>query len=156
MTTVDALLDCLASEAQQVEHFIDLLEAEATALTESDSADELMGTTQAKQAAAARLGELYARRSALVAELGGAGGDYAAMQDLAARHAELAPAWEQLLELSSQARSLNQRNGVLIDAHLRHTQMSLDLLRGISGLGNVYDASGRAQAMGVGKTIATG
>lgn len=156
MTAVAALLDCLTDEADAVDHFIDLLEAEAAALTESDNTDDLLATTDAKQAAATRLRELSDRRAALVAELGGTGSDYAAMQDVAARYDELAPAWAHLLELTGHARNLNQRNGVLIDAHLRHTQMSLDLLRTVAGVGNVYDASGRAHAINSGKTIATG
>jgi len=156
MNAVADLLDCLSAEADEVGHFIALLEAEAAALTESDSTDDLIGTTEAKQVSANRLGELSRRRHGLAVQLGGSGGDYAATQQVAERHPDVAEAWEELLALAEHARNLNQRNGVLIDTHLRHTQMSLDMLRSVAGMGDVYDASGRAQPINAGKTIATG
>lgn len=156
MTAVAELLDCLTAEAESVERFIGLLETEAALLTDSDSPDDLLATIEAKQAEAARLEALGQQRAALAVALGESDGSHAAMQRLARQHADIGEAWDELLDLAEHARRLNQRNGALIDTHLRHTQMSLDALRSVAGLGNVYDASGRAQALNAGKTIATG
>jgi len=150
---ISRLHECLRQEAAEVAQFADLLEAEALAVAENHSPGQLQSLTEGKLAGARRIQELGERRDALLAELGlpaGHGGaDLAAAAD-----PEVGAAWTRLLELSDRARELNLRNGALIDTHLRHTRRSLDLLREIAGIANVYDAKGRARSIRSGKKLA--
>jgi len=147
------LHDCLLHETAEVAQFTELLEAEAAALDDGLTPEQLQSLTDRKTASAQRLQELANRRDALLAGLGLPGG-HDGTDRAAAADAQVGQAWARLLEASDRARQLNARNGALIDTHLRHTRRSLDILREIAGISNVYDAKGRSHSIQSGKKIA--
>jgi len=115
-------------------------------LIDSVSLNDIPALTETKEASARRFAALADQREQLLHALGGPG-DRAHMDDVAATDDELWQAWQTLLDVAEQARSLNLRNGALIDIHLRHTQQSLEALRAAAGISNVYTADGKPQSL---------
>ena len=155
LPAIQALQACLQAETQAVERFAALLEAEAEALTERAAFDNLPALTDGKNQLAQELTELAKRRNGILSEMG-LPADHAGTEAAVSQHPVLRSAWQTLQADVAQARQLNLRNGTLIDTHARHVQHSLDSLRAATGLGNLYDAQGRAHKVGAGKSIAAG
>jgi len=151
----EALLACLDAEIAEISDFIDLLEKEAVILIDSESLDNIPALAQAKEACTQRLTSQAEQRVQLLHALGG-NGDHAHMEAVAATDDELWEAWQTLLDVGEQARGLNLRNGALIDIHLYHTQQALKSLRAVTGLGDVYTASGKAKTMNRNTSISVG
>lgn len=150
------LQTCLLAETVAVRRYAQLLEDEAAALTEAQAFDALGEITDGKNQIAAELATLGERRNAILADLGLAS-DHAGTDAAVVAHPELAPTWRTLLADVAQARELNQRNGTLLEVHMRHVQHSLDALRSVTGKTGLYDAQGRsATAPGAGKSIVAG
>jgi len=152
---IDALLDCLDAEIAEISDFIDLLEKEAAILIDSVSLNEIPALTETKEASARRFASLADQREQLLHALGGPG-DRPHMDDVAATDDELWQAWQTLLDIAEQARSLNLRNGALIDIHLHHTQQSLEALRTAAGINDVYTADGKPQTLSRSAPISVG
>jgi len=152
---IEALLACLDSEIDEVSDFIDLLEKEATLLIDSVSLNEIPAIAQEKEVSARRFAALGDQREQLLREMGGSG-DRTHMDDVAASDDDLWQAWQTLLDIAEQARSLNLRNGALIDIHLSHTQQALEALRSAAGLGDVYTADGKPKALSRSASISVG
>jgi len=148
---IDELLACLDAEITEISDFIDLLEKEATILIDSVALDNIPALAEAKEASARRFAALADQREQWLRALGGPG-DRAHMDDVAADDDELWQAWQTLLDVAEQARSLNLRNGALIDIHLRHTQQSLEALRAAAGISDVYTAEGKSKTLGPANT----
>jgi len=152
MDYVAQLLDCLREEDAVIIEFTSLLEDETTALSGRQSFEALQAITDRKNEFAARLGGLSHRRDTLLDELGlpaaHEGTDLAVAQY--SGHPELAEAWQTLLAHSAKAAAINERNGSLIDMHLRHTEDALETLRGVGAgaAGNLYTSQGRSGAAG--------
>jgi len=139
-----ALQVCIERESVLIEAFIDAVDAEARALVDRKAHDPLRQAAQEKETLAQQLAQLGQQRDALLAGLGLPGG-HAGTQQAATRFPELADSWGRLLERIAVARERNERNGMLIQASLKHTQQALDALRQITGGGaaSTYDAQGR-------------
>lgn len=155
MSHTDSLLACLDDEINEISDFIDLLEKEASILIDSESLNDIPVLTEAKEVSAIRLAGMAQRRELLLIEMGGPG-DRAQMENLAASDDELWQAWQTLLDVAEQARSLNLRNGALIDIHLRHTQQSLEALRAAAGISDVYAADGKPHTLSRNTPIGVG
>jgi len=153
------LLACLNAEIDATSAFIGLLEEEAELLTGETSSGASLATlpalTQAKQALADTLAAL-ARTRAQHVNAANSADNHARTHAAAAEDDALWQAWHTLLNLADEAHSLNQRNGALIDLHLRHTQQSLAALRAAMGANTLYAADGRPQVMRVGVPIGAG
>lgn len=141
------LLACLTREHQAVTAFIQLLEEESQALANRAAPDAIGDISQRKTLATEELGALAQSRDAELATLGFAGGNIGAGM-AAAAHPELGPAWQDLLDAAASARELNERNGRLIDLHLRFNRESRNALRAAAGA-TLYGANGR-QPAGIG------
>lgn len=135
------ILEALAAEASAVNQFIDLLQDEGMALAGRSPLPQLQDLAQRKQTVADTLSGLSDNRDAALAAagyaVGHAGGD-AAAQD----NAEVSTAWGELLEAATTAKALNERNGGMIQTHLRGAQAAQRAVRTVTG-GDLYGADGR-------------
>jgi len=147
-----ALQICLERENTLVQAFIEAVEAETRALADRKATDVLEHATREKEALAERLVALSLQRDELLAGLGLPAG-HEGTEQAVRQFPELALAWEDLQKHAAIAREHNERNGMLIELSLRHTQETLDALRKLSsGQGSsMYDAQGRGRMMGYGK-----
>ncbi|CAM3541571.1 Flagellar biosynthesis protein FlgN [Bordetella sputigena] len=152
MNATEKLLECLREEDAVVAEFAELLGSETVALTERQSFNALNEITVSKNGIAARLHELSERRDALLAELG-FGPGHEGTTEAAARHPEIADTWRQLLDRCTAAAGINDRNGALIDMHLRYTEEALDALQSLTKRSSLYDPNGRSRQGNTGKTI---
>ncbi|ANN78296.1 flagella synthesis protein FlgN [Bordetella flabilis] len=153
MNSAEKLYECLLEEDALVVEFTELLGSETVALTERQSFQALNAITESKHGIASRLQALSERRDALLAEMGlppGHGGTTQAAE----RDPDVGRIWAQLLDRCAAAAGINDRNGALIDMHLRYTEEALDALQALTKRANLYDANGRSrQGGGSGKTI---
>jgi flagella synthesis protein FlgN len=141
METTAQLLSCLLDEDATILEFTALLEDETNALTDRHSFETLQAITERKNEFAVRLSELSNRRDSLLAELG-LPAAHQGTGMAAEQHAELAQPWKTLLEHSAAAAGINERNGTLIDMHLRYTEEALGALRSLTASTSLYDSTG--------------
>lgn len=143
------LQKCLEQELDLVQTFITVLEAEAEALTEAGTTDALSDSTEKKNSYADQLMVIADQRQLLLAHLGYSE-DKVGLDAAVNDHPSLREPCRLLLEKAQIANDLNTANGSIIDTFLTHNQQALDTLRTLSGAGNLYDASGRANRGNVG------
>ncbi len=148
---VSQLQQCLEQEVDLVGAFIEVLEAEAQVLTEVGDIDALSETTEKKNQYADQLMMVGDERQLLLSQLGFSE-DKAGLEAAAHAHPALSASCQALLEKAQAASDLNASNGKIIDTFLGHNQQALDTLRNLTGAGNLYDASGRANRGGKGAT----
>lgn len=141
METTAQLLSCLLDEDATILEFTVLLDDETNALTDRHSYETLQAITERKNEFAVRLSELSNRRDTLLAELG-LPAAHEGTGLAAEKHAELAEPWKMLLAHSAAAAAINERNGALIDMHLRYTEEALGALRTLTASTNLYDSTG--------------
>lgn len=139
-----ALQTCLEKEASLMGDFLQVLQDEAKVLEDGATENALNATTQRKNTISETLIAVAEERNSLLQGLGfeanGPG-----LAAVAAAHPTLAAAREALLDITGQARSLNEANGRIIDVFLDHNQRTLETLRRLAGVGDIYDASGRTR-----------
>jgi flagella synthesis protein FlgN len=154
MDNTAQLLACLLEEDAMILEFTALLEDETIALSDRRSFETLQAITERKNEFAVRLSELSNRRDALLGEVG-LPPAHEGTHQAAAGHAELAGPWKTLLDHSAVAAGINERNGALIDMHLRYTEEALDALRSLTAANTLYDANGgrRRNPSSSGKSI---
>lgn len=146
MDTGAQLLACLLDEDAVIVEFTALLEMETTALTDRQSFNALQSITDNKNEFAARLAELSLRRDTLLESMGLPAG-HEGTEQAVALYPDLAYSWKTLLGHSAMAAGVNERNGALIDMHLRYTEDALEALRTMTKASNLYDAQGRSGAL---------
>lgn len=140
-----ALQESLQNEVALVEQFIVALETEASSLLEAGGNEALEASTRTKNELASRLEQAGATRDTLLAQLNyGVGKE--GLDAAGQASPELQAITTRLLELAEHARQLNMTNGQIIETYLKYNQQALDTLRSLAGIGNLYDASGRAQS----------
>ena len=122
--------------------FVVVLQKEAKVLEDGATETALTETTGNKNTLADTLAEVAQERNALLKQLG-CEADGAGLKAAAEAHPALAGVRRQLLDTTEQARTLNEANGRIIDVFLDHNQRTLDVLRRLAGVGDIYDASGR-------------
>ncbi|PLC52213.1 flagellar biosynthesis protein FlgN [Pollutimonas nitritireducens] len=151
------LEQCLEQEVDLVQSFISVLEEEAQALTEAGDTDALGESTVAKNRYADQLALVADERQALLAQLGYPG-DKPGLDAAALNHPQLRDLCKALLEKADTASQLNASNGIVINTFLAHNQQALDMVRGLVGASNLYDASGRKNSAqpGSGKKFKAG
>lgn len=153
-TQISALQACLEKEAELMSGFLRILQDEAQVLEDGATEAALTDTTARKNTAADALAEVAGERNAVLGRLG-YGSDGAGLAAAAAEHPALAGLRQTLLDLTEQARTLNEANGRIIDVFLEHNQRTLDTLRRLVGVGDIYDASGKTRPgnKGTGRNI---
>lgn len=142
--SVAALQACLEKEATLMGDFLCVLQDEAKVLEEGATESALSETTARKNLAGEALAAAAQERNTLLKGLGFEH-DGPGLADAASVHPALAQARQRLLDITGEARSLNESNGRIIDVFLDHNQRTLDTLRRLAGVGDIYDASGRTR-----------
>lgn len=139
-----ALQACLEKEASLTRDFLHILQDEAKVLEDGATENALLETTARKNDTAESLAALALERNALLKTLGFEA-DAPGLAAAAGVYPALSAARATLLDLTSQAQALNESNGQVIDIFLEHNQRTLDTLRRLTGVGDIYDASGRTR-----------
>lgn len=138
------LLASLQNETAVVEQFIVALETEAASLLEGGGSEALEASTRTKNELVSQLLKAGANRDALLDQL-----DYGTGQEglnaAGQSDPQILAVTDRLLELAEHARQLNATNGSIIETFLTYNQQALDTLRNLAGMGDLYDASGRAR-----------
>ncbi|AUL47385.1 hypothetical protein BBB39_10980 [Bordetella trematum] len=143
-----ALGACLAHETELIEQFAAALAAEGEALLDRKAVQALKDAAQHKEQLADQLVLASQRRDQVLAAMGLASG-HAGTEAAVALHPELSQAWQTLQEQAGQARQANQRNALILEINLRHTEQTLAALRRLGNQGGTtYDASGRGRPLG--------
>ena len=148
--TVSTLLSFLEQETALVIRFVSVLQDEAKVLEDGAAGAALTETTQQRNELTDALTDVAAQRNACLSELG-FGTDGQGLEAAARAHPELAAAKDELLRQTEQAKTLNEANGRIIEVYLDHNQRTLDTLRRLAGVGDIYDASGRTRPTGANK-----
>ena len=148
--TATDLLALLEQETALVARFISVLQDEAKVLEDGAAEAALTETTQRRNELTDALTEAAAQRNACLKALG-FGTDGKGLDAAARAHPELVAAKEELLRQTEQAQTLNEANGRVIEVFLDHNQRTLDTLRRLAGVGDIYDASGRTRPTGANK-----
>ncbi|MFA7669920.1 MAG: flagellar protein FlgN [Burkholderiaceae bacterium] len=145
MTPVAALQACLEKEIRLTGEFLAILQDEAGVLADGATEASLADTTTRKNAAADTLVQAARERNASLDALG-CEHDAPGLQSAAQSHPVLSGLRQRLLDITAEARALNEANGRIIEVFLDHNQRTLDTLRRLTGVGDIYDASGRTRA----------
>lgn len=146
MTASVALLQtCLQEEARLMGEFLGVLRDEAQVLEDGATEAALAETTTRKNEIADALADQANQRNTLLSELG-CGTDGAGLKAAAEQYPALANIRDELLSFTEQAQTLNEANGRVIEVFLDHNQRTLDTLRRLVGVGDIYDASGRKRS----------
>lgn len=130
-----------------MQEFLATLQDENTVLATPAVGDALDATTARKNDYAQALTQAATDRTALLAAMGFHGNPNE-LGVVAQSHPELRSAVDQLVNLAQQAKTLNQENGIIIEAYQRHSQEALATLQSLVGAreNRLYDASGRTKA----------
>lgn len=139
----------LAEESGALEGFVDLLRREQELLAEGDI-ETLSSLAVEKAAMAERLGRLSLQREDSVAADGCK--DMNAWLARSENHSH-ETAWQQLLDLARQAKTLNETNGSLIKLRLQHNQQALAVLLAASNLAVTYGPDGQQYTAGNGRPL---
>ena len=148
-----ALADLLAQELGLLHSFVTLMRHEQSLLVDG-KADVLAEIAKVKSGLA---GQLARRAMAREEELGRRG--YAAgrmgMDDWikSAEGTTSRRRWQQLLELATEARALNETNGKLIAVQLQHNQQALNTLLAAVDQAATYGPDGQQRAGASGRSL---
>jgi flagella synthesis protein FlgN len=148
-----ALADLLAQELGLLHSFVTLMRHEQSLLVDG-KADVLAEIAEEKSGLA---GQLARRAMAREEELGRRG--YAAgrmgMDDWikSAEGTTSRRRWQQLLELATEARALNETNGKLIAVQLQHNQQALNTLLAAVDQAATYGPDGQQRAGASGRSL---
>lgn len=135
----------LAEEVGKLGEFIAVLQQEQELLKSGDT-EALLPLIETKTRLANGLAALSQARETHLARLGLAAGRVG-MDAWLARHGNdtLKKAWQDLLKLAGEARSLNELNGKLIGLHMRHNQQAFTALMGATDRAMTYGPDGQQQ-----------
>jgi flagella synthesis protein FlgN len=142
----------LQGELNALRVFADLLEKEQQVLL-GTNADELLDLVNKKNELTAKLLNLsQARRKSFVADA-----TESETENLLHRTAPNAvPVWREIRKLAAHAQHLNQTNGEMIQARLRHSQQALTVLHSAANSVSLYGANGQPNLPGSGRALGTG
>jgi flagellar biosynthesis protein FlgN len=148
----------IATEAQAVADFIDLLEEEHRLLTEN-AREKLEALTDRKLECLKAL-ESVARRRGEWLSRNGFDGEPEGVRSMLARletsDSSVTDAWRRLMALAAKAKAINQRNGALIQSKMHLSAQYLEILRNAGNRLAVYGPDGKTQASSSSRPIATG
>jgi flagellar biosynthesis protein FlgN len=136
----------LGEEARELRSFLTLLEREQRALTNGD-AEALMPLADEKNRLTERLHSLGQQRAEwFVAH--GYGGDHNAIGAWLQRTSQdgsTSGNWQQVLDLATRARTINEENGTLIRMRMQHNQRALAILLAASNRAALYGPDGQTR-----------
>lgn len=141
----------LVTERDAFARFLGLLEAESASLIKGD-VEELVRLARVKSEQVDTLNGLAKERGQFLAHEGFKP-DRIGMSEWLVVHGgpdgeRLSRLWQSLVHDASEARRMNERNGVLIDSRLRFNQAALNALRGVSQTATLYGPDGAPEFRG--------
>jgi flagella synthesis protein FlgN len=150
LVTVAGLLD---REFRALQSFVALLRREQS-LLEEGSTESLAALAEEKLQAANELSEFSAARDSKLVHsglrAGRAGMDAWAASPAGAGYREQ---WQHLLELTAEARALNDTNGKLINLRLQNNQQALNILLTAAEQAVTYGPDGQQRTGGAGRSL---
>lgn len=147
------LLTALADELTAVQNFVGLLQQEQTLLMEN-SIDQLSALTEQKSAQALHLNVLVEHRLHVLGNYMPGAEAAAVMAWFEANCTACLAQWQQIHDLTEQARQLNHINGELIQMKLRYAQQSLAVLTRAVSQANLYGPTGQTNfSQGSGRSL---
>lgn len=152
----DKLGSLIAQETRSLTELAALLEKEHEYLLANDVVS-LEGAAQERQRCVARIAQADEERQALCRDLGRCD-DAQGLEDLLRwcdPRGTLAAGWAQCSAAAAHCRRLNDRNGALVGARLKHVQERLGVLIQSRREPVTYGARGAYTAAGAGRVLAT-
>ena len=150
LVTVGGLLD---REFRALESFVALLRREQS-LLEEGSTDSLAALAEEKLKAATELADFSATRDSKLMhsgmQPGRTGMEAWTATPAGAGYRQL---WQRLLELTAEARALNETNGKLINIRLQNNQQALSILMAAADQAVTYGPDGQQRAGGGGRSL---
>ncbi len=145
----------LNEEVGKLKEFIGLLNKEQDLLKRGDT-EALLPLIETKTSLADALGALAQAREGLLHRLGLAGGREG-MEAWVTRLGKGEPrqAWQTLLTLASEARTINVTNGKLIGLHMQHNQQAFTVLMNATNRAMTYGPDGQQQTGLGGRILGT-
>lgn len=142
-----ALLTLIQSELELMEHFLFLLEKEHQTLLSSYTNDELFDITEIKNQYAERLDQAAQTRDQLLQQYQLSNGRQG-LNEARNLAPQIAEAVDTLFLIAEQARNLNEKNGLLIQAYLTYTTEALSAFGQPEApkAQDVYNAQGKKQS----------
>lgn len=144
----------LAAETEALRQFLKILQSEQEALTQG-KIDKLVDISRLKSEQGVQLSQLSTHH---ILKQRGLEPTPEAIRQLiqqedsdGKRH--LADHWEKLLELAKQAKDLNQLNGAMIEAQLKHNQQALAILQEAAKQTSLYGPDGHSRMLGTGRRL---
>lgn len=150
LVTIGGLLD---REFRALQSFVTLLRNEQT-LLEQGSTDSLAALAEQKLQAATELSDFSASRDSKLIHSGlqpGRSGMEA--WTATAAGAGYRQQWRHLLELTAEARTLNETNGKLISIRLQNNQQALSILMAAADQAVTYGPDGQQRTGGGGRSL---
>ena len=141
-------VNTLEQERARVQAFLQLLEREQSALVAGDH-DNLLSFTEQKAAQILELRRLSDARSRLLATHG-LRADRDGMSAWIEQHADSSArrVWNEIKSLGAQVRALNEINGALVAARLKHNQAAITALQAAARTSGVYGPDGGTRLTG--------
>jgi flagella synthesis protein FlgN len=155
-TNTEQYIAVLEQERARVQAFLQLLEREQSALVAGDH-DHLLAFTEQKAAQILELRRFSDDRSRLLAAQG-LRADKDGMSTWIEQHADPAArrVWDDIKSLGAQVRAMNEINGALVAARLKHNQAAITALQTAACASGVYGPDGGARLTGATtRTLAT-
>ena len=145
----------LDEEIGKLKEFIGLLNKEQDLLKRGDT-EALLPLIETKTSLADTLGALAQAREGLLHRLGLAAGR-AGMEAWVTRLGKDEPrqAWQTLLTLAAEARTINVTNGKLIGLHMQHNQQAFTVLMNATNRAMTYGPDGQQQTGLGGRILGT-
>lgn len=140
-----AFLQTLEAEVAAVQGFVTLLEREQQMLVKGE-VDDLIDLVAQKNAIAAELAGLAARRKQLLAADGLANDRAGVVAWLEAQPPEerAGTVWSSLLTVAREARELNRANGELIQVRMQNNAQALEILLSSNTAAGLYGPDGQS------------
>lgn len=154
--TPHPMLPALAAEVDVLRRFVDLLRREQASLA-SGVMDPLPAFTAEKARIVIELQQTGARRTAMLRAAGLSADRVGMSAWLQDQPADIRPAlqqrWQAFLSLLAESRQLNDTNGVIVRARLKHNQQALAILAGAAGTTGLYGSDGASRVTPPRRTI---
>lgn len=147
--------DGLGEEFNAGKALLQLLKQEQELLISAD-VDALTKVTEEKTKMIARMGELAQRRHRNLAAAGFEASESGMQKWLKNAAPAAGKSWNELLDLTRQAKEQNRVNGMLIGQHMARTQNALNVLQGTPQGGNLYGPNGQAASKSSSRKLVVG
>ena len=148
----DALAGTVANELATLRTFVALLGHERDSLSKGE-AESLAALAVEKSAMATELTRLAASRDTELGRMGLPSGRAGMDAWLITRPGKNQAAWNELLGLAAEARTLNETNGKLIQLHLQNNQQALSVLMAAVDQAVTYGPDGQQKSGAGGRSL---